>query len=294
MRQSIAILIPYFGQWPAWIDFFVESCRANRSIDWILFSDCEPPENRAPNVRHVRISFDDYKAVVGEALGITLRADTPYKLCDIRPALAYVHAQLVRDYDFVGFGDLDVIYGDIRAFYDRDLLDRYDILSSHPDRVSGHFCLMRNRDDVVSAFKRSRGWKNAMQRPEHVTFDEWTFYNLLRGTTANFFMPWRGEPLRCLFREAYSTPAATHAMRWYWMNGRLTNEYYPHHPFMYLHFMSWHSNRWLGSQDHVEPGAAAPWSRLDKIVRMDWRDARKNGFMISPSGIEPIEQRSYP
>ena len=27
MKHKIAILIPYFGEWPAWIDFFVESCR---------------------------------------------------------------------------------------------------------------------------------------------------------------------------------------------------------------------------------------------------------------------------
>ena len=294
MTQSIAILIPYFGQWPAWIDFFVESCRANRSIDWILFGDAEPPENRAPNVRHVRISFDDYKSLAGDALGISLRTDKPYKLCDLKPALAHVHADLVRGYDFVGFGDLDVIYGDIRAFYDRDLLDRFDVLSSHPDRVSGHFCLMRNRDDVVGAFKRSRGWKAAMEQPDYVDFDERSFYNLLRGPRTRLFGKWGHPPIRCLFREAYSTPAATNEMRWYWEKGRLTNEFYPHHPFLYLHFMSWHSNKWHGSQTHVQPGAAAPWSRLPQVVRMDWRDARRNGFMISPDGIEPIERRPYP
>lgn len=294
MKQSIAVLIPYFGQWPVWIDFFVESCRANSSIDWILFGDSAPPENRAPNVRHVQISFHDYKSALGEALGINLNTASAYKLCDIRPAMALAHADLVRGYDFVGFGDLDVVYGDIRAFYDRETLDRYDILSSHPDRVSGHFCLMRNRDDVVGAFKRIRGWKAAMARPDHVAFDERNFYNLLRGARAKLFGGLGKQPLRCLFREAYSTPAATNQMRWYWENGRLTNEYYPHHPLMYLHFMSWHSNRWHASQAHVEPGSPAPWDRLPQVVRMDWRDARKKGFMISPDGIEPIAPRCYP
>lgn len=294
MKHRIAVLIPYFGQWPAWIDFFVETCRANRSIDWILFSDSEPPQNRAPNVRHARMAFDEYKRTVGGALGISLDAISPYELCDIRPALAFAHADLVRGYDFVGFGDLDVVYGDIRAFYDQDLLDRYDVLSSHPDRVSGHFCLMRNREDIVLAFRRSRGWKAAMQRPDYVNFDERDFYNLLRGAKARLLGRLGKQPPRCLFREAYSTPAATNAMRWYWENGRLTNEFYPQHPFMYLHFMSWHSNKWHGSQAHVEPGSAAPWSRLAEVVRMDWRDARRNGFMISPDGIEPIERRRYP
>lgn len=96
-----------------------------------------------------------------------------------------------------------------------------------------------------------------------------------------------------LFREAYSTPGATDRMRWYWVDGVLTNEDYPHHPFMYLHFMSWHSNRWLDSQNHVRPGAKAPWQQLDQIVQMDWRRARKEGFMISPQGIQSIERATY-
>lgn len=293
MKHSIVLLIPHFGPWPAWIDFFIESCRANRSIDWILFSDAEPPENRARNVRHVQIAFGDYVALVSKALGVRFPAEEPYKLCDVRPALPLVHSDLVRGYDFAGFGDLDVIYGNIRDFYDEDLLARYDLLSSHADRVSGHFCLMRNSEDMVSAFTRVRGWKRAMERSDYVNFDERAFYNLFTGG-GRWFGGARSKSRRCLFREAYSTPAPTNHMRWFWQDGRLTNEFYPFHPFMYLHFMSWHSNRWFGSQAHVAEGAGAPWATLPQIVQMDWRDARRNGFMISPEGIGPMELRRYP
>ena len=83
-------------------------------------------------------------------------------------------------------------------------------------------------------------------------------------------------------------------MRWYWQDGQLTNEFYPHHPFMYLHFMSWHSNRWYKDQPGADANAPAPWSVLPELVQMDWRDARKSGFMISPAGIQPIERPRYP
>jgi hypothetical protein len=73
----------------------------------------------------------------------------------------------------------------------------------------------------------------------------------------------------------------------------LTNEYYPHQPFMYLHFMSWQSSRWHESQEHIRPGSAAPWANLPNVVQMDWRAARKQGFMISPQGIQPIERPLY-
>jgi hypothetical protein len=293
MKPSIAILIPYFGDWPVWIDFFIESCRWNSDIDWILFNEHPPPENRARNVRHVTVSFDEYKDIASDALGLQLTGEDFYKLCDLKPALAYVHRDFVSDYDFVGFGDLDVIYGDIRAFYDDELLHEYDILSSHRDRISGHLCLMRNTEEMITAFQRIRGWKIALSRPEHVEFDEGAFFRMFKGRRAKLLGRLGYHQPALLFREAYSTPAPSTHMRWFWERGNLTNEFYPEHPFMYLHFMSWHSNRWYASQEYVDSDSLAPWSRLDRIVKMDWRDARRNGFMISPEGIEPIERRTY-
>lgn len=293
MTTRIAILIPYFGDWPVWMDFFIESCRWNRDIDWILFNDRAPPENSAGNVRYERISFADYRAQLSAALGVKVTATDPYKLCDLRPALGFVHADMLRDYDFVGFGDLDVIYGDIRSFYDDALLSGYDLFSTHPDRVSGHLCLMRNREDVVTAFRKVRGWKDAFTRADHVAFDERAFFNLFAGQNRRFLPSKAPTSVRCFFREAYSTPAATQQMRWFWEKGRLTNEYYPHRGFLYLHFMSWHSNRWYADQPHVRPGADAPWARLSRVVDMDWRDARKEGFMISPEGIQRIARETY-
>jgi hypothetical protein len=290
VKHRIVILIPYFGDWPEWMNFFIESCRANRSIDWILIGDADPPENRVANVSYVQTTFDQYKQLLSERLGTRVVADNPYKLCDIRPALPHVHSEIVSDYDFVGFGDIDVIYGDIRAFYDADVLDRYDLISSHPDRVSGHLCMMRNIPEMTRAYARARGWKQAVGRQEHFGFDERGLYNLFRGRG---LLPSRRPKLNGLFREAYSTPAPTDHMRWYWKDGKLTNEFYPSRPFMYLHFMNWHSKRWYADQPGVSATATAPWMRLRQVVQMDWRSARTDGFMISPAGIQPIERTAY-
>jgi hypothetical protein len=292
VTHRIVILVPYFGKWPEWIDFFVESCRANSDIDWFLIGDDAPPENRARNLHHLQTSFEEYRDLISDRLKTRVPLEEPYKLCDLRPSLPFVHSDQLSGYDFVGFGDLDVVYGDIRSFYDADALDRYDLLSAHPDRLSGHFALMRNTPEMVTAFERAPGWKDALRKKENLGFDERGLFNLFRETRRHWLK--RPEQRPCLFREAYSTPGPTDRMRWYWKDGRLTNEFYPHHPFMYLHFMSWHSNRWYGSQPDVAPGAPPPWSRLPKLVQMDWRDARKYGFMISPDGIQSIAPAHYP
>jgi hypothetical protein len=51
-EPRIRILIPYFGAWPPWMGLFLESCRANPSIDWLLLGDCGPLDaDLPPNVR---------------------------------------------------------------------------------------------------------------------------------------------------------------------------------------------------------------------------------------------------
>jgi hypothetical protein len=126
-----------------------------------------------------------------------------------------------------------------------------------------------------------------------VTFDERAFHNLFVGRNGRL-LPSKAPPsIRCWFREAYSTPAPTTHMRWFWEEGRLTNEYYPYHPFLYLHFMNWHSSRWYAQQPHIAAGTKAPWSSLSKIVEMDWRKAGEEGFMISPAGIQEIARETY-
>src|SRR5690242_17250860 len=114
MRQSIVLLIAYFGQWPPWINFFIESCRANRDIDWVIFTDAGKPENTADNVRIIDIPFDDYQKLVSRSLRINFNPADSYKICDVRPAFGILHYDIVRGYDWFGFGDVDVIYGRIR------------------------------------------------------------------------------------------------------------------------------------------------------------------------------------
>ena len=90
-QPSIVLLIPYFGKWPVWFDFFLISCRFNTSIQWIIYTDCPIPENSPDNVKYKKISFKDYNIFVSDKLGINFNPDNPYKLCDLKPALGFIH-----------------------------------------------------------------------------------------------------------------------------------------------------------------------------------------------------------
>jgi Family of unknown function (DUF6625) len=290
--HSIVILIPHFGGWPAWIDFFVESCKMNSDIDWVLLTDSGPlPRNDAPNIRIIPLSFSEYSRLISTSLRIRFCPQDPYKLCDIRPALGEIHADLVEAYDFYGYGDIDVIYGRIRDFYTPNILYLYSALSTHPERVSGHFALLRNIGPIRHAFHRIPQWKELMEEKNYAHLDEDLFFASLKALETSMLGKLRN--LRFLFQERYSSPGPTEEMRWYWKNGMLTNEFYGSRGFLYLHFMHWKSSRWYMHRGNVLPGARAPWERLENVIHTDWRRANTDGFMISPRGIEEIDYREF-
>ena len=296
MSHSIVLIGVWFGPWPTWIDFFLASCRANSDIDWLVFSDQPPPESTPENVKIVSTSLTDYKKLVNYKLSIAVHEHaSAYKLCDFRPAFGHLHYDYIRHYDFFGFTDFDVIYGRIRSFYDNGVLDSYDAFAAHTWHLSGHLFLMRNTKEMRTAFMSIPNWKDMFQQQMNVGFDEREFHKYFangRSRRSRIMSLGRRRPY--FFREAYSTPMPTADMRWYWKDGLLSNEFYPKQFFLYLHFMTWQSNKWYRLISNIAPGTPAPWQDRTDVVQMDWRKAQEEGFMISPAGIQAIEVRPYP
>ncbi len=305
--KSIAIIIPFFGKWPEWIPLYFESIRRNLTVDWYFFTDCEVPDNSPENIYFNEITFQDYVKFVGDRLQINFKPSSPYKLCDLKPAYGYLHEDLIRNYDCFGFGDVDVIYGDIRKFYSDDVLS-CNCISSHADRVAGHLTLFRNKKNLRQAFmkitkKKGRstsGWKELYSHPEFLGLDEAEFSDLFLppdvGVRWKWFLEWRGAFLRQnnYFVEQHSTILS--ALRpwhdgtwnfpetWFWKNGRLTNSHDGKREFMYLHFMNWKGERWLDRRY----GDKAAWSGLPEINHVPTGEEAK-GFRIDRSGFHPLE-----
>lgn len=295
-RHWLIMLIPYFGKWPEWINLFVESCKWNPSVCWRFYTDCGEPENRADNVEIVNVTFDDYKALASERLGIRFNPPDPYKLCDLRPCLAYMHAQDIAPFPFFAFGDIDVVYGDIRKFYTDELLERWDVLSTHNDIISGHFAVFRNTPRLAKAFRRIPNYHSLLERPDYAGMDENPFGSLFKTRTGfrgilDSLVP--GRP-RALFVERYSTVLSkrgwhdgtmNYPQRWFWRRGKLTNEIDGDREFLYLHFMRWKSDRYSAASS--APGQGA-WLTLPRLMNVDWRRAVVDGFCISPQGFSSI------
>ncbi|MDR2837065.1 MAG: hypothetical protein LBV49_00600 [Azonexus sp.] len=276
---SICFLIPYFGKWPFWFPFFLESCRYNPSIQWIFYTDCGIPETVPGNVTFIETTFENYCKKISGSLEINFRPGSAYKLCDIKPAIGLIHQDDLSEYDFWAYGDIDLVYGDIRRYFSASRLAKHDIFSTHSRRISGHLCLVRNNEKMRNAFKSVRNWKNLLSNKEHVTFDESAFSRLfVRHKNWPIWLARLAKPLNPWTRaiehiEAFSTPNRKVAWTdgsydfptvWYWNKGSLTNDKDGSREFPYFHFLGWKKQKWeatspAGSQDAASLAATGCW-----------------------------------
>jgi len=60
-------------------------------------------------------------------LGFEVDIESEYKLCDFKPAYGLIFSEHFKDYDFWGYCDIDIIFGNIRAYMTDVLLNEYDI-----------------------------------------------------------------------------------------------------------------------------------------------------------------------
>jgi len=302
--KSIAILIDYFGSWPKWFPVFLSSCRFNSTVNWIIRTDCDMPDDVPANVRLIQMVYGEYIGNVSRSLGINFNPSSNYKICDIKPMYADMYYDDIKDFDHFGFGDLDVIYGDIRKFYTEDILS-HDVISTHANMLSGHLAVFRNTEPLRKAYTKIPRWKEYMENPESTRFDEDVFSCLFvqrENVTASDFptnlLPGLLEcdplpDLKVYFKEQYTTVfhpmqwhdgIAEHPDAWFWKDGIVTNDRNAGHDYLYLHLMNFQSMRWASPACHAQ---RTPWKN-NPDVRFTLAGEERNGVRIDWTGIQAL------
>ncbi|AMN43139.1 DUF6625 family protein [Rhodoplanes sp. Z2-YC6860] len=284
MQPWLILLCYWFGPWPDWMNFFVESCKWNSGVRWRIHTDCREPENKADNISYVHMSFADYKALVRDRLGIAFDPSDPDKLSDVRPAFGFLHEQDTEGFPFFGWGDLDVVYGDISRFYGPRQFANVDVVSTHPERLSGHFTVLRNIPSLRRAFEEIPDYRGMLESPSQLGVEENQFYQVFLRSRAFRRTSFVERHSTVLSPRGWHDGTMNYPQRWFWRRGHLTNERDGSRDFLYLHFMRWKSTRWINNPPL--PGEGAWVGR--KFVDADWRRAATEGFCISPAGFTAI------
>lgn len=177
LPKSIAIIIPYFGKLPWYFDYFIHSCTYNLSVHFFVITDDQTHDKKISiNVFIIYKTFEEMKVIMSERLQLKINIDNTYKLCDFKPAYGLIFDDLIEKYDFWGYCDIDIIFGNIRNFITDKILDEYDVFTPRHDYLGGYFCLFRNIEKVNKLFTHSKDYVKVFSSPLHYCFDETNFH----------------------------------------------------------------------------------------------------------------------
>lgn len=148
MMYKILFIVPYFGKFNNYFQIWLESCRMNPTIDWLIITDSDQPFQYPKNVHVKKSLFAEFRNIIQSKLDTKIVLERPYKLCDFKPMYGYILEDDIKGYDFWGYCDVDLIWGNLRLFVTDDVLSTYDRIS-----MWGHCCLLRNNERMNNLYK---------------------------------------------------------------------------------------------------------------------------------------------
>ena len=168
--KPIVLIFPYFGTLPAQYKMWRESALRNPSIDFMFFTDADVEP--AKNIIVHKMQFSEFREYIQAVFDFPIVLDRPYILCDFKPVYGQALQQYIAKYDYWGYGDLDVVYGDLRAFFTDDVLARYKFSLGF-----GPLTLYRNDDDANQYYQviipGYQNYKEVLTIHKQTFFDEY-------------------------------------------------------------------------------------------------------------------------
>lgn len=171
MHRRCVFILPYFGGFRNYFPLFLRSCGKNPEYDWIILTD-QLVDGAPPNVRVIGTSFEEFRDRLQSRFSFPISLETPYKLCDFKPAYGYLLEDEVAGYDYWGHCDCDLLFGRMALFLEPLFEEKYDKLFA-----AGHLTVYRNSPENNRRFMKTSPDGTCMHRialshPGTFAFDE--------------------------------------------------------------------------------------------------------------------------
>jgi hypothetical protein len=240
-NNRLAVVWIWFGLPPSYFRLLFKTIESNKDIDVLLFSDHTDAWGVLPRNVHLHpTTLGALRTRIRLILHPGAKLSFAYKICDYRPMYGELFAEELADYEFWGWGDLDVMWGRIRDFLPDDILTSYDKLLQF-----GALSFVRNSKITNSLFRHAGGldWREVVQSEAFRGFDETLgIYSIIESSGLPHFYkfnmadimpyrPWFSERVGTLPNRFLYSIVDGHAFRESWSDGRLEQV-----PLSYIHF----------------------------------------------------------
>ena len=214
-------IICWFGVLPEYFPAWAKSCEYNQDFNFLIFTDNEIKYKLPKNVFFHHLDKTEFLKRC-KFLGAKISLDKPYRLCDFRPMYGEIFKDELKQYDFWGYCDIDLIFGDINKYIQSTDFESYEAIFN-----GGHFTLIRNNAKMNSLFKAKGAifdYKTVIKREAIYAFDETTgFQRIARtnGVYAKFGIPYVETESKYKQLRSRLEKENPDNQCFYWDNGKL-------------------------------------------------------------------------
>jgi hypothetical protein len=118
-------------------------------------------------------TFTAVRERIQQQFDFTIELANPYKLCDYKVTYGEVFQKELSGFDYWGYCDVDLVFGDIRAFLPDSRLNQYEKLFSR-----GHFTLFHNTAENNARYRAKINnryrFREVFTSRQNCSFDEWS------------------------------------------------------------------------------------------------------------------------
>ena len=176
-QMKVVFIVPYYGAFPNYFALFLKTCAKNPDYHWLIVSDIKKPCPYPDNVRQLELTWDALKALVKSKFAFPVSLEKPYKLCDFKPAYGYIFEQYIKEYDYWGHCDIDLLFGDLKRFLPFEKIQEFDKIGH-----LGHMTLYRNSEEINRMFARPIDgvlrYQEVFSTEASCVFDEWDWISI--------------------------------------------------------------------------------------------------------------------
>lgn len=186
MENKVCLILPYYGVFPNYFHLWIESASHNPRIDFYIITDSDFHYHLPPNIHLVHLPLNEIKERLEQKTGLSVCLSSPYKLCDYKPAYGLIFEDIVHSYNYWGWCDPDIVWGDLDLIINKESIDEYDVIGG-----GGAFTICKNTELLKKCFlytsriMPSYSFNEVRTTERNLIFDEWGATNIRKSLKIN-------------------------------------------------------------------------------------------------------------
>lgn len=180
-NKKILLIQLWLGKIPDYFWYHYETTK-NINIDFLFITDQEI-ELKSPNYKVLKITKESISSLLSNSINEYIDIENVRNVTNLKPSLGDLFSDYISDYEFWGYYDIDILFGDTDIFL-KNVINDYDVISfgnkNFHNRTCGPFTIIKNTEKNKKLYLNElKTFIYKIKNYEVESFDEHEFNRLL-------------------------------------------------------------------------------------------------------------------